>query len=153
MAQILKLKIYDSVRSSTDLYVVNDGDKYYVDPEYGFVEFFYTKEDAIPYLNKELSVPFDSPDSFNIIEWNGVYGIYDYNLNSYFESESMREVTDHARYEPGFPEDKFQIFVFDKVWEEEEDDYEPDYSDSYDSPPNYYDPRYDGPFHYIPPGH
>lgn len=153
MNKVIKLKCYNSVSESTTLFTIQDGEKYYVDPEYGFVDFFFTEEKAIKHINDELKVPFaeitDELVYFYIYEIDGYFGLYDDNFHCYTESLDIWSLLSFIDYNTGFPQDKFPSFCFPKSWETEEDY---DGGEFYDAPPSYYDPRYDGPMHYIPPG-
>ena len=148
MSKISKVKQYSSPNHSYTGYIIHDDDfkKFYIDSEYGYVEYFNSEDEAKAKLNCELKVPFAEVENYDILEIENWYGLYDDNLYCY--TEERYDIWPVIAFAEDFPKDKFPNFVFPKSWETE-DDYD---NDDYDAAPSYYDPRYDGPFNYIPPG-
>jgi len=149
----IELKQYTSENKTQSVYVVTDGEKYMCDSDYGYVEFFNTEQEASLAILKFEQYTFAKPfaqysDQDLYIFETGYHkiGIYNSNMNCLVESTDIYPLLNWI--DENECHDKFMIFTFSK--ESDDDDYSPD--DYYDIPPNYYDPRYDGPMHYIPPG-
>lgn len=144
--EIVKIKQYTSVKKFYDYYTIKDGDKYLIDDD--CVHYLSSKEECEDIIKKgvELGIPHSNSTELDVFEVNGILGVYDWNLNclnSYYDIWGI--VADYQD-----EENRFSNFIFP-----EKDNNQNDYDGDYDIPdigPNYYDPRYDGPYHYIPPG-
>lgn len=155
MATITKVEQFNDHKSSTDFFIVHNGnmETFVVDSDWGYVELFSSHEKAAEHINEELKKPFaDKNENLYILKVNNLYGIFDDNMDCTVESSDIYPILAHIR-ENDIPRDKFAVFYFgdDDSSESEDDDYY-DNDEWYDTPPSYYDPRYDGPMHYIPPG-
>lgn len=151
MATITKVSQFNNEKHFEDFYIIHNGlmQLFYVDPDYGYVEFFKTEEDAKEKVNETLQKPFaDADENLYILKVNGLYGVFDDNMDCMVESSDIWPVLACIN-ENDIPRHKFPVFIFNDD-KDEDDDYDAD--DYYDHPPSYYDPRYDGPMHYIPPG-
>lgn len=145
-----KVKLYTSINTSVDTYIVTDGTNYIIDKDNGYVEYFDSKEkaDNANITHYIFGKPFCEDRELNIIKIDNEYSIRDSNfdcLESSADIYSLLGVVD----EEYIYKDDFPNFCFPK--EETDNDYDGDYQ-TYDNPPAYYDPHYDGPYHYIPPG-
>ena len=151
-AQVIKVTSYDSRNSKSILYTIQDGDKYYVDKEYGYIEYFFCKEEANKHINDELIIPFDTSEYYDIMEIDGWFGVFDSNMNMILEDwcQSIDRLEYLIKYEYSLSMDKFNNYRFSDDIDCDDNDY--DCGDYYDNPSSYYDPRYDGPYHYIPVG-
>lgn len=149
----VELNQYTDEKKTQSVFVVTDGIRYIIDKEDGYVEFFNTKESADNAINDTIFYTFAKPfcrteDNLYIFKskWNEI-GIYNDNMECLVESSDIYPLLNWI--DENNKHDKFMVFTFPK--EDNSDDYSSDY-DTYDISPSYYDPRYDGPMHYIPPG-
>lgn len=147
--QIVEVRQYTGMnRDNVEVfYTVRDGDKYVLCND-GSV-FFTDKEHCQDMIRdgEKLEVPHSNSKCLEVFEVNGVIGVYDWNMNCLHTYNSLDEFVEAYSED----ENRFSNFTFPKV---DEEDYYDDYSDNdfQDYAPSYYDPRYDGPFNYIPPG-
>ncbi len=146
--QIIEVRQYTSINDPVPyiVYTVRDDDKYVLCNN-GSV-FFTDKQYCEDMLRdgERLEVPHSISKELEVFEIDGILGVYDDNMNCLNSFSNLDELVEAYKED----EDKFVNFIFPKE-ECSNDDYDgPD--DDYDTGPSYYDPRYDGPFHYIPPG-
>lgn len=148
--EILEVRQYNSINDPAPyiVYTVRDGDKYVLCN--GGSVFFTDKEHCEDMIRdgEKLEVPHSDSKELDVFLVNGIIGVYDWNMNCLSTWDNLDELVEAYRED----EDRFTNFLFPKEEEYGNDD---DYSGDYDIPdfgPSYYDPRYDGPFHYIPPG-
>ncbi len=127
-------------------YTVRDGDKYILCN--GGSVFFTDKEHCEDMIRdgEKLEVPHSNSKCLEVFEVDGIIGVYDWNMNCLNTYKNLDEFVEAYSED----QDRFENFDFPKD-EYGDDDYSGD-DDFQDYAPSYYDPRYDGPFHYIPPG-
>lgn len=150
--QIVEIKQITGVKSKDFdmLYTIKDGDKYLLADD-GSV-FFTDKVNIHKYMDNTLEVPyFENPAEFlEVFEIDGKMAVCDANMNAV-----SIPFTDIWQFIIWVGNEEFQKLDFPNFIFPEEKDYDDDYDgpdDDYDTGPSYYDPRYDGPFHYIPLG-
>lgn len=116
----------------------------------GYVNWFLTREEAENRLDDPIAKPFDDCTDLDVFEVDGkMAAVFDANLNNISDYVGLEDIL-YAVDNGDYIKSKFVNFSFPEDWDDEDGDYSD--HDYYDRGPSYYDPRYDGPMHYIPPG-
>jgi len=151
----VELKQYFNENETQVIWYITDSTNYIIDKVRGNVQFFDDKTDADSVLNNPEGYSFDKPffnkqDSLYIFETAPFeIGVYDDNMKCLEMADDIYTLFDWI--DENNCHSKFMIMDFPKDTDTDDDTDYSDYND-YDRGPSYYDPRYDGPYHYNPSG-
>jgi hypothetical protein len=160
MKSVIKVKHITGVRNRKGLdwdylYTVGDMDtlEFFIEPKYGYIDWFSSEAKAQAALDADCDIakPFDDSDGYELTEIDNNLCVRDFSTMEQI-GDGFLDEWDFVRcvQNGDFSESEFENFCFPEESDGDDGDY--DGGDYYDATPSYYDPRYDGPYHYIPAG-
>lgn len=137
---------YNADKHFADCYIISENERYVID-KHGDIIFFYSLEEAMNHLTKKPVFGRPNSDTNELFVYqidNGFVNVYDGAMNIISETNSK---LDAWAIDTEFHYDRNKFINFDFRWKDDVEDID----DPYDIEPDYNDPRYNGPYHYIPP--